>query len=217
MGVILCVYFLVIKKGETPAVDKLLNSNEDKEDKDKKSTTSQVKTNTNRPNIKPNVGNVNTNSFKTQNDEVYSTTKNIWTYDDAEAVCKSQGAELASYDQLVKAAENGAHWCNLGWVKSETTNDGEPFKYAHYPVQRKEFNEVKKSKYPNKCGQIWNTKYDEKPFSIQGGAYNKNNLLAVNCIGPKRQPLIDEKRKMERKEQLNSQNDEDLSQKISDI
>lgn len=124
--------------------------------------------------------------------EVFSTSENIWTYDDAEAVCASQGSKLASYDQLVEAAENGAHWCNLGWVKSDTTDSSEPYKYAHFPVQKKEFNEMKKSEYKDGCGAVWNDKFSGQEHSVQGGAYNKNRLLAVNCYGEKREPKIDE-------------------------
>lgn len=125
-------------------------------------------------------------------DEVYSTTKNIWTYDDAEAVCKSQGSELASYDQLVKSAEDGAHWCNLGWVKSDTSDNSDPHKYAHFPVQKDKYKEVKNSTNKDACGKLLNDKYKDKDYSLQGGAYNKNKLLAVNCYGQKREPKIDE-------------------------
>lgn len=126
--------------------------------------------------------------------EVYSTNRNIWSYDDAEAVCKIQGAELASYEHLVEAAENGAHWCNLGWVKSDTTDDSDSLRFAHYPIQKKEFDKTKSSaKNKNTCGMFWNEKYNNKEFSVQGGAYGKNNLLAVNCYGPKRKMKIDER------------------------
>mgnify|MGYP001579798123 CR=1 FL=1 len=126
-------------------------------------------------------------------DEVYSTNRNMWSYDDAEAVCKLQNGELATYEQLVEAAEDGANWCNLGWVKSDTTDDADPFKYAHYPVQRDVFDKVKKQHSgKDACGPVWNSKYDDENYSIQGGAYNKNRLLAVNCYGPKRDAKIDE-------------------------
>ena len=115
--------------------------------------------------------------LKFQEVEVYVTNRNIWSYDDAEAVCKLQGGELASYEQLVEAAKDGANWCNLGWVKSDTSDPDDPYKFAHFPVQRQHFNEVKKSNNKNLCGPIWNDKYQDEQYSIQGGAYNKNKLL----------------------------------------
>ena len=143
-----------------------------------------------------NVENTSTN-VEIPGSEVYVTNRNIWSYDDAEAVCKLQGGELASYEQLVEAAKDGANWCNLGWVKSDTSNPDDPYKFAHFPVQRQHFNEVKKSNNKDICGPIWNDKYQDEQYSIQGGAYNKNKLLAVNCYGPKRDPMIDEKYNME--------------------
>lgn len=149
-------------------------------------------------------------------DEVYSSNRNIWTYDDAEAVCKAQNSELATYEQLVEAAENGANWCNLGWVKSDTSDDSDPYKYAHYPVQKSTFDKIKsQNSGRDACGKTWNSKYDGKDFTIQGGGYNKNKLLAVNCFGIKRDAKIDEISQMH---QLGKgPSNAELEEKINDI
>jgi hypothetical protein len=51
--------------------------------------------------------------------EVFSVSKNNFTYYDAEPLCKALGAELATYDQVKQAWERGADWCNYGWVKGQ--------------------------------------------------------------------------------------------------
>jgi hypothetical protein len=149
-------------------------------------------------------------------DEVYSSNRNIWTYDDAEAVCKSQNSELATYEQLVDAAENGANWCNLGWVKSDTSDDSDPYKYAHFPVQKSTFDKIKsQNSGRDACGKTWNSKYDGKDYTIQGGGYNKNKLLAVNCFGIKRDAKIDEIAQMH--ELSKGPSNAELEEKINDI
>jgi archaellum component FlaG (FlaF/FlaG flagellin family) len=49
--------------------------------------------------------------------EVFNIADNKYTYSDAEPLCKAFGAELATYDQVKEAWNNGADWCNYGWVK----------------------------------------------------------------------------------------------------
>ena len=48
--------------------------------------------------------------------QVFNISNNIYTYDDAEAVCKAFGAELADYHQLKDWYQKGADWCNYGWT-----------------------------------------------------------------------------------------------------
>ena len=47
--------------------------------------------------------------------EVYHISDNLYTYDEAPAVCAANGAELASFDQLTEAFSLGAEWCSYGW------------------------------------------------------------------------------------------------------
>ena len=47
--------------------------------------------------------------------EVFNISNNKYTYEDAQAICKSYDASLATYDQIERAYNNGAEWCNYGW------------------------------------------------------------------------------------------------------
>ena len=46
-----------------------------------------------------------------QQDEVYHIGDNVFTFDEAEALCKSMDSELASYDQLIDAYKSRAKCC----------------------------------------------------------------------------------------------------------
>lgn len=140
--------------------------------------------------------------------EVYSVHTNQWEYDDAEAVCKLEDpeAELATYEQLVKSAENGAHWCNIGWIKSDkTTNEDDERRRAMYPIQKDLFDKNK-----DKCGIKWNNsnsmEFADTDYALQGGLYKKNNKFGVNCYGVKREMTDDEKWLL--KQKLKSSNPE---------
>ena len=62
--------------------------------------------------------------------EVFNIKENIYTIDDAPAVCGALGAQVATIEQLIQAHKNGADWCNVGWTK-----DG----IAAYPIQQSTF------------------------------------------------------------------------------
>ena len=59
--------------------------------------------------------------------EVFNIRDNVFTYNDAKAVCAAHGARLASLDEVVKAYKNGANWCSYGWSKDQL---------ALYPIQK---------------------------------------------------------------------------------
>ena len=149
--------------------------------------------------------------------EVYSVMKNQWQYDDAEYVCKALNSELATYDQLVEASKNGAHWCNLGWVKTNKTGDDDGLRLAHYPIQRKLFSKQRtnnKSIVKNKCGKVWNNNnkpdFTDTEHAIQGGKYSKYQTLGVNCYGVKRPISDEEKYLLEQKSELDREDLEKL-------
>jgi hypothetical protein len=63
--------------------------------------------------------------------ELYGTINpvNPYTHDEAVAVCKEYGGDLATLDQLTKATHKlGANWCPGGWVKDTKTT-------LYYPMQ----------------------------------------------------------------------------------
>lgn len=99
--------------------------------------------------------------------EVFNVSRNIYTYNDASAVCSAFDAELATYDQVKDAYDAGADWCNYGWIKGQM---------AVYPTQKATFEKMQKgaSEYRNACGQP----------GINGGYFDNPELrFGVNCFG----------------------------------
>lgn len=113
-------------------------------------------------------------------------------YDDASAVCKQQGAKLASYDQLLHAYQHGSEFCSHGWSKDQL---------ALYPTQKKTWKRIQNAEDPEKremCGH----------YGVNGGKFPKDFKFGVNCWGIK--PIKDgkykhtplPKKKKEQKEEL---------------
>lgn len=99
--------------------------------------------------------------------EVFNVSRNIYTYNDASAVCSAFDAELATYDQVQEAHEKGADWCNYGWVKGQM---------AVYPTQKATYEKLQKgaAEYRNACGQP----------GVNGGYFDNPELrFGVNCFG----------------------------------
>jgi hypothetical protein len=101
--------------------------------------------------------------------EVFNISRNIYTFNDAAAVCAAAGAELATYDQVKEAYDDGADWCNYGWVKGQM---------AVYPTQKKTWEKLQKgsAEFRNACGQP----------GVNGGYFDNPELrFGVNCYGVK--------------------------------
>lgn len=99
--------------------------------------------------------------------EVFNVSRNIYTYNDASAVCSAMDSELATYDQVKAAFDNGADWCNYGWVKGQM---------AVYPTQKETFEKLQKGPAANRnaCGKV----------GINGGYFDNPELrFGVNCYG----------------------------------
>jgi len=104
-----------------------------------------------------------------QKDEVYHIGDNVFTFDEAEALCKSMDSELASYDQLIDAYKSGAEWCSYGWSKD---------KMALYPTQKKTWDKLQKAPKNKRddCGSP----------GINGGVFRNTKLkFGANCYGKK--------------------------------
>jgi len=125
-------------------------------------------------NVKNNTFKVNTNNKK----QVFNIANNIFNYDDAEAVCKAHGADLASYEQVVDSYSKGAEWCNYGWSKNQM---------ALYPTQKKTWQKLQGDpETANSCGD----------WGVNGGYFeNKDTLFGVNCYGVKPEPKDRERTK----------------------
>jgi len=124
--------------------------------------------------------------------QVFNVKENIYTLEDAPAVCGALGAETASIQQLIEAHKNGADWCNVGWTK-----DG----LAAYPIQYSTWKTLQDNE-PNKrniCGRP----------GINLSRNDPNLLYGVNCYGVKPEPkgneivkdvmISDKQRKLEQK------------------
>jgi hypothetical protein len=126
--------------------------------------------------------------------QVFNVKENIYTLDDAPAVCGALGSEIASINQLMDAHKNGADWCNVGWTK-----DG----LAAYPIQY----------------STWKTLQDNQPDKrnicgrpgINLSRNDPNLLYGVNCYGIKPEPKGNEKVK----QSILSDKQRDLEAKIA--
>lgn len=108
--------------------------------------------------------------------QVFNIKENIYTLDDAPAVCGALGAELASINNLIDSHKNGADWCNVGW-----TSDG----LAAYPIQYSTWKTLQDNNVEGRgiCG---------KP-GINLVRNDPNLLYGVNCYGIKPEPKGNEK------------------------
>jgi len=76
--------------------------------------------------------------------QVFNIPGNYYTYDNAKALCTAYGAELATYDQIEKAYNNGAEWCNYGWSANQL---------ALFPTQKTTYDNLQTIPgHENDCG-----------------------------------------------------------------
>lgn len=101
--------------------------------------------------------------------EVFNIGQNIYTFNDAAAVCAAAGAKLATYEQVKDAYEKGADWCNYGWIKGQM---------AVYPTQKATYEKLQQGapEWRNACGVP----------GVNGGYFDNPELrFGVNCYGTK--------------------------------
>jgi hypothetical protein len=118
-------------------------------------------------------GNVSASSASVNLDvnEVFNIGNNMYTYDDAQSICQSFGAQLATYDQVESAYNKGAEWCNYGWSNGQS---------AYFPTQKSTWERLQKSdSTKNSCG---------RPGVNGGYIDNPNVRFGVNCYGKKPKP-----------------------------
>lgn len=103
--------------------------------------------------------------------EVFNIANNMYTYEDAQAVCSAYDAELASYSQIEQSYNNGAEWCNYGWSDNQM---------IFFPTQKSSWDKLQKNpKTKNNCG---------RPGINGGYMANPNLKFGVNCYGVKPKP-----------------------------
>jgi hypothetical protein len=113
-------------------------------------------------------GSVLTLSQPEQKNEVFNISNNLYTYDDAQAICSAYGATIANYEQIEDAYKRGGEWCNYGW------SDGQ---MALFPTQKSTWDTLQKTTdKKNNCGRP----------GINGGYFaNPYIKFGVNCYGKK--------------------------------
>jgi len=98
--------------------------------------------------------------------QVFHIPENIYTYKDAKAVCNAYGGDLANYEQMEKAYNDGGEWCGFGWSDNQM---------ALYPTQPNTWNKLQKIKgHKHDCG---------RPGINGGFIANENVRFGINCYG----------------------------------
>lgn len=126
--------------------------------------------------------------------EVFHIKNNIFSFDDAPAVCSLYGADLATLEQLKEAHRTGADWCSGGWTKEGL---------VAYPIQQSTYNKLQENDPQNRgiCGQAGINLLRNQPELLYG----------VNCYGVKRRPVGAEKLK----EKVLSDRDLEIQRKMA--
>jgi len=107
--------------------------------------------------------------------EVFNVGNNMFTYDDAQSVCASFGARLATYDEVEETYNKGGEWCNYGWSEGQA---------AYFPTQKETWKKLQKSESTkHSCG---------RPGVNGGYIADANARFGVNCYGKKPKPSTTE-------------------------
>jgi hypothetical protein len=116
--------------------------------------------------------------------QVFNVARNVYTFHEAEPLCRAFGAELATYDQVKDAYKAGADWCNYGWVKGQL---------AVYPTQKSTYDKLQHGPEEERmsCGLP----------GVNGGYFpNAEQRFGVNCYGARpAESALDERIQMEEK------------------
>ena len=118
-----------------------------------------------------NNSNSNSNVPVNKEKEVFNIRDNMFTYNEARAVCAAHDAKLASLEEMIEAYKSGANWCSYGW------SDGQ---LALYPTQANFWKKLQNDPYRKyECG---------KP-GVNGGFFeNPEYKFGANCYGVKPEP-----------------------------
>jgi hypothetical protein len=100
--------------------------------------------------------------------QVFNIPGNTYTYEDGKAICKAYGGDLATYEQVEDAYNNGGEWCNYGWSDKQM---------ALFPTQQNTYNNLQQIKgHEHDCG---------RPGINGGYIANPDIKFGVNCYGNK--------------------------------
>ena len=136
----------------------------------------------------------------TDTNEVFNISNNLYTYQDAQAICSTFDAKLATYDQIETAYNNGAEWCAYGWSEDQM---------AYFPTQKATWSKLQDDpKKKNNCG---------RPGVNGGYIANPYIKFGVNCYGKKPKPTDDDMNRLDAKQTQvypASKTDKKLSEKV---
>jgi hypothetical protein len=100
--------------------------------------------------------------------QVFNIPGNYYDYENAKAICKAYGSDLATYEQIEDAYKDGGEWCNYGWSADQM---------ALFPTQQKTYDHLQTIKgHEHDCG---------RPGINGGYIANPNVRFGVNCYGNK--------------------------------
>jgi hypothetical protein len=103
-------------------------------------------------------------------EEVFNVSNNLYTYEDAKAVCQAMGSRLATYDEIEASYMGGAEWTSYGWSEGQ---------HAYFPTQKDTWARLQ---------EIKGHEHDLGRPGVNGGYFeNPNVRLGVNCYGIKPQ------------------------------
>jgi len=126
--------------------------------------------------------------------QVFNISRNIYTFGEAEPLCRAFGAELATYDQVKAAHKAGADWCNYGWTQGQL---------ALFPTQKSTYEKLQHGPAHERmsCGLP----------GVNGGFFpNEDQRFGVNCYGNRpAESALDER--MQRAENSDIQFDREVS------
>ena len=112
--------------------------------------------------------------------QVFHVSDNVYTYNDAKALCGAYGARLANIDEVQNAWKNGAEWCGYGWSDDQM---------ILYPTQEKTWEKLQKIPgHKHDCG---------RPGVNGGYVANPKARFGANCYGYKPKITDLEKKKMD--------------------
>ena len=103
-------------------------------------------------------------------EEVFNVSNNLYTYEDAKAVCQAMGSRLATYDEIEASYMGGAEWTSYGWSEGQ---------HAYFPTQKETWARLQ---------EIKGHEHDLGRPGVNGGYFeNPNVRLGVNCYDIKPQ------------------------------
>lgn len=118
--------------------------------------------------IGPEIEENNKQKILEEKKQVFHIPDNLYTYDDAQAICKAYNSRLATYDEIADSHAKGGEWCSYGWSKDQL---------SLFPTQTDTYDKLQKIKgHEHDCG---------RPGINGGFIANPNVRFGVNCYGKK--------------------------------